>query len=134
MSDREQFESVVENYYNAMYRGEPELIRKAFHPEARLQGIMEGQSFHGLTRENFCKFVTLMPTPADKGDPHDVKFEVLDITGAQAVLKITDYVFGVWFVDYLSLLKTEDGWKIVNKTYYADKLPDAPEDAKKLLG
>ena len=134
MSTNEQFESVVDNYYNGMYRGDPELIRKAFHPEARLQGVIAGKSFYGLTRDNFCKFVTLMPTPADKDDPHDVKFEVLDLTGAQAALKITDYVFGVWFVDYLSLLKTEDGWKVVNKTYYADEMPEAPEAAAKLLG
>ena len=137
MSTKEQFESIVDNYYNGMYRGDPELIRKAFHPEARLQGVMEGKAFYGLTRENFCQFVTLMPTPADKGDPHDVRFEVLDQTEAQAVLKITDYVFGVWFTDYLSLLKTDDGWCVVNKTYYADKMPEAPEApeaAKKLLG
>lgn len=75
-----------------------------------------------------------MPTSADKDDPYDMKFETLDLTGDQAVLKITDYVFGVWFVDYLSMLKTEDGWKIVNKTYYADKMPEAPEDAAKFLG
>ena len=134
MSDKEQFESVVDNYYNGMYRGDPDLIRKAFHPEARLQGVMAGQSFYGLTRENFCKFVTLMPTPADTDDPHDCKFEVLDLTGDQAVLKITDYVFDVWFVDYLSMLKTDDGWKVVNKTYYGDELPEAPDEAKKLLG
>ena len=59
MSTKEQFESVVDNYYNGMYRGDPELIRKAFHPEARLQGFMEGKAFYGLTRENFCQFVTL---------------------------------------------------------------------------
>ena len=134
MSDKEQFESVVDNYYNGMYRGDPDLIRKAFHPEARLQGVMAGQSFYGLTRDNFCKFVTLMPTPADTDDLHDCRFEVLDLSGAQAVLKITDYVFGVWFVDYLSLLDTDDGWKIVNKTYYADEMPKAPEAAAKLLG
>ncbi|GEM_PF-3247389 len=56
------------------------------------------------------------------------------MSGAQAVLKITDYVFGVWFVDYLSMLNTDDGWKIVNKTYYADEMPEAPEAAAKLLG
>ena len=47
MSTKEQFRSVVDDYYNGMYRGDPELIRKAFHPEARLQGIMEGQAFYG---------------------------------------------------------------------------------------
>ena len=133
MSAQEQFKTLVDDYYNAMYHGNPELIRKAFHPEARLEGIMAGQFFAGMSRESFCKFVTLMPKPADKKDRRDCRFEVLDQTGEQAVLKVTDYIFGVWFTDYLSLLNTKDGWRVVNKTYYSDKLPEAPEAAKKLL-
>ena len=50
------------------------------------------------------------------------------------MIKVTDYIFGVWFVDYLSLLNTNDGWRVVNKTYYSDKMPDAPEGAEDLLG
>lgn len=133
MNAQEQFKSLVDDYYNAMYHGNPELIRKAFHPQARLEGIMAGQFFAGMSRESFCKFVTLMPKPADKKDKRDCRFEVLDQTGDQAVLKVTDYIFGVWFTDYLSLLKTKDGWRVVNKTYYSDKLPEAPEAAKGLL-
>jgi len=133
MSGKEAYQALVDNYYNGMYHGDPELIRKAFHPEARLQGIMAGKFFVGMTRESFCKFVTLMPKPADKKDKRDCSFEVLDQTGDQAVLKITDYIFGVWFTDYLSLLKTPEGWRVLNKTYYSDKLPEAPDAAKKLL-
>ncbi len=131
---KEQFQTVVDDYYNGMYHGDPELIRKAFHPEARLEGVMAGQRFYGMSRDNFCEFVTLMPTPADTDDARDCKFEILDQTGDQAVLKITDYIFGVWFVDYLSMLNTAEGWRVVNKTYYADEIPSAPEVAKKLLG
>ncbi len=133
MTAQEEFKTLVDNYYDGMYHGDPLLIRKAFHPQARLEGIMAGQFFAGMTMESFCKFVTLMPKPADTKDKRDCRFDVLDQTGDQAVLKVTDYIFGVWFTDYLSLLKTKDGWRVVNKTYYSDKLPEAPEAAKQLL-
>jgi hypothetical protein len=134
MSMQDEFKAIIDNYYNGLYLGDQELIGKAFHPEARLEGLMEGRFFAGMTREEFCKFVTPMPHPADTNDPKDIRFEVLDQTGAQAVLKVTDFIFGVWFTDYLSLLRTNDGWRVVNKTYYSDKLPKAPAAAAKLLG
>ena len=48
-----------------------------------------------------------------------VEFKSIDITGTAAVAKIEFFVDNVLtYVDYISLYKFEDGWKIVNKIYY----------------
>ncbi len=45
-----------------------------------------------------------------------IKYLFLDITGKTAVAKIEFYEGGeLHFIDYLSLIKFEDGWKLVSK-------------------
>jgi len=52
----------------------------------------------------------------------NVKFASIDITGTAAVAKIEFYVGKTLkYVDYISLYKFKDGWKLVNKIYY--KIP-----------
>jgi hypothetical protein len=44
----------------------------------------------------------------------------VDVTGNVAISKIEFYEGGKKkFIDYLSLIKFEDGWKIVSKIFYA---------------
>jgi hypothetical protein len=48
-----------------------------------------------------------------------VKFLNVDVTGTVAVAKFEFYVAGkLTFIDYLSLIKFGDDWKIVSKIYY----------------
>jgi hypothetical protein len=56
--------------------------------------------------------------PADEAQ-RKRSVEILDITGDVAVAKVVLDYPTVTFVDYMSLLKTESGWKIVNKTFNA---------------
>ncbi|HYC59027.1 MAG TPA: nuclear transport factor 2 family protein, partial [Thermoanaerobaculia bacterium] len=45
----------------------------------------------------------------------------IDVTGDAAVAKITLTYPAVTFTDYMSLLKVDGEWKIVNKLFHADR-------------
>jgi hypothetical protein len=47
-----------------------------------------------------------------------MKIVSLDITGNEAFVKVADLYLGFQFTDYLSLMKIEGVWVIVNKTFY----------------
>ena len=47
-----------------------------------------------------------------------MEIEVIDISGDAASVKVTDEFAGMRFTDYLSLLKIESRWIIVNKLYH----------------
>ena len=57
--------------------------------------------------------------PRTGDDMVSVKFITIDITGTAAMTKIEFYVGEkLTYVDYISLYKFENGWKMVNKIYY----------------
>ncbi len=48
------------------------------------------------------------------------KIESLDVSGNAAIAKITLDYPTVKFTDYMSLLKIDGEWKIVNKSFYVE--------------
>ena len=71
------------------------------------------------------------PDPLD--DAHNgrgIGVESVDIAGNAAVAKIILDYPSVKFVDYMSLLKINGEWKIINKSFYAEP-KTAPAEAKK---
>lgn len=48
-----------------------------------------------------------------------IKFKSIDATGTSAMAKIEFYIGNkLTYVDYISVYKFKDGWKIVDKIFY----------------
>lgn len=60
------------------------------------------------------------PVPADSGEPYDMRIISTDVTGAVATVKVADLYQGLRFADYLTLLKMDESWVIVNKAFHID--------------
>jgi len=45
----------------------------------------------------------------------------IDVTGSVAAVKVADLYIGRRFTDYLSLVKMEDNWVIVDKIFHYDQ-------------
>ena len=106
----------IENYFKAQATGDAEYIRKAFHPEAKLFFIREGK-FAQLTLAEFADRFTGKAAPDEAQRKR--RIDSIDITGNVAVVKVVLEYPTVTFTDYMSMLKIEGEWKIVNKTFYA---------------
>lgn len=106
------------NYYiQGHVTGDGENFRKAFHTEAKLFWIREGQ-FTQRTSAEFIAGASSKPA-ADEAE-RKRSIESIDITGNAAIAKIVLDYPTVRFTDYMSLLKIGDEWKIVNKTFVAE--------------
>ena len=92
--------------------------RKVFHPEAKLFAVREGK-FWQLTSE---EYISRSPgKPADDEAARRRSIESVDVAGNAAVAKVVlDYPH-VKFTDYMSLLKIDGEWRIVNKTFHAEQ-------------
>jgi hypothetical protein len=62
--------------------------------------------------------VTARPSPAKNGEEYNMKLVSMDLTENVAMVKVKDFYLGLWFTDYLSLVKIEDQWLIVNKIFH----------------
>lgn len=106
----------LEHYLAGHATGDPKEFRQSFHDEARLQWIREGQ-YAQRSDDEYVAGASGKP-PSDEAQ-RKRSIESIDITGTAASAKIVLDYPTVVFTDYMHLLKTADGWKIVNKTFYA---------------
>jgi len=105
------------NYFRGHATGQGEHFRKIFHPDAKLFAVRDGKYWQ-LTSEEYI--ARAAGKPADDEAQRKRRIESVDITGNAAVAKIVLDYPATEFTDYMSLLKIDGEWKIVNKTFYAE--------------
>ena len=117
----------LENYIKGHETGNSEFMRKAFHTEGKLVFMRDGK----FATRTFEEYIGGMSgKPAADETKRKRRIESVDIAGNAASAKIILDYPTTKFTDYMSLLKIDGEWKIVNKTFYAESKP-ALETEKK---
>ncbi len=115
-ADEAAIRETVQAYFDGMVLGEPERLRAAFHEDAYLIGITRD----GPTRIPFAEWSARMTRPLPNPEQFRNRVVSVDVVGMAAVAK-TDLDWpSVHYVDYLSLLKVDGEWKIVNKIWHQE--------------
>lgn len=107
----------LDNYIKGHATGQGEYFRKAFHPDAKLFAVRDGKYWQ-LTSEEYI--ARAAGKPADDEAQRKRSIENIDISGNAAIAKIVLDYPSVRFTDYMSLLKIDGEWKIINKTFNAE--------------
>jgi hypothetical protein len=105
----------VNLYFEGMVERNFEKLEQAFHPEARLIGY-RGESFTITPFETWAKGTS-------SGSPRDPKefknsIKSIRVEGYTAVVETELYWPGIYYFDFLTLIKFEGKWKIVNKSWF----------------
>ncbi len=93
-------------------------MRQAFHPDAKICSNQNGKLLCRTAEEFAARF---SGAPAADETKRTRTIVSLDITGDAAVAKIILDYPAVKFTDYMSLMKVDGVWKIMNKIYFADR-------------
>lgn len=112
----------LENYLKGHATGNPEFMKKAFYTEGKLIFIREGK-FMTRTFEEYIAGMSGKP-PEDEAQ-RKRWIESVEVSGNAGVGKIILDYPTVRFVDYMTLLKIDGEWKIVNKSFFAE--PKSPK-------
>ncbi len=113
--EKEQVREAIDYYFQAHATGNGEYLREAFHPVAHLYFVRD-DDFSQLTLEEYI--AGFDGTPPEDEDQRTRSIDEIDVSGNAAIATITlDYPNGV-YTDYMSMLKIEGRWQIVNKTFY----------------
>ena len=106
--------AALEHYLAGHATGDPKEFRQAFHDEARLMWIRDNALMQ-RSDDEYIAGATGKPAPDEAQRKRWI--ESIQITGSAASAKIVlDYPNAV-LTDYMQLLKTPDGWRIVNKIF-----------------
>ena len=134
--EQEAIQNVIQSAYVEGLQNEGDAVKidAGFHPGFNLLGIGKGDNIWKLPiytwKENALNDVKSGKKPKAGDDLVTVKFLRVDVTGTAAMGKLEFLVGGKpTYVDFISLYKFENGWKIVNKIFY--KLPDENTPDKK---
>ena len=116
-TDLDKITQTVQYYFDGMYHSDIETLKKAFNPDAFLHGYFEGQLVH-LPFNEWLEMIANSPTPSKSGEAYEMRIVSVDITDNIALVKVFDLYLGKYFTDYLSLIKIEDNWVIMNKMFH----------------
>jgi protease I len=108
---------VIHKYFDGMHQGAPDLLGKCFHKDAYLIGFYHGEYMRETAAE-WIEVVRASPKPVELGAPFDMNISSIDISGPTALVKVTAWLDGLLYTDYLTLMLMPEGWQIVHKTYY----------------
>jgi hypothetical protein len=116
----EAIEKVVWTYLDGLYEGDAGKIARAFHEGSHLYSMHEG-GVADLPREKWLEMVRGRPSPKSKGLKRTDRIVSVDLSGPEtAFVKLECSIPPRYFTDYLTLLKLNDGWRVVSKTFRTD--------------
>lgn len=105
------------NYINTFYKADTTLAYKSVHPKLRKVGWWfnnKKDQYSNASEMSFDRLISLAKRWNVKGDRANEKsiheVEILDVCDKIAVAKVT----AVWGIDYLNMVNTREGWKIIN--------------------
>ncbi|MBN3584053.1 nuclear transport factor 2 family protein [Algoriphagus aestuarii] len=118
-NDRELISATIQLYFDGMMQRDKAKLRQAFIPEARLIGY-RGEDFTLTTFETWAEATS-------KGEPrnpavHQNEIVSIRVQGNAASVETELYWPGIYYYDFLTLMKIDGQWKIVNKSWSEKKL------------
>lgn len=109
--------AVVQTYLDGLHEGDGAKIAAAFHPCAHLYNVEDG-AVTDLPREEWLKRIASRPKPSEQGLAREDRILAIDLAGEEAAcVKVNCCIPPRYFTDFLLLLKTGEGWRIVSKSF-----------------
>ncbi len=110
-SDRHQIDSVLNLYFEGWATGDTTKLSKAMHHSCQLKNYRDG-NFYLMTKESYLK--NFSPRARPNGLETNVVY-IDDTNDLIAGAKVEISTLTSKFTDYFNLLKTNEGWFIVDK-------------------
>lgn len=119
LTEYDEIVNVMQTYIDGCKQGNSKLMRPAFHPDASFFGYAGNQLAIGT---KFLFDWIDKNGPADKIEPRIVSVDILESI-AVVRLEVAGWSgnlagSGVYMSDLFTLLKTPDGWKIIQKAFH----------------
>lgn len=113
-----QVRATVERYLRGLKHNDIASLKQAFWPDAKLYFVQRG-TLGQLTQVDWYKG---FEKSAGKEEAGDFRITAIEVTNDIASVKVVeDWPGNTRYTDYLSLVRFDGSWKIVNKIYTSEK-------------
>ena len=115
--ERAVIEQTLQTYFDGLYDGDADKLASIFHEAAALTFEQDGR-VTVLPLAQWLKAVRERPAPRARGLARDDAVLLIDQSGpTTAFAKVRCQIPPRYFTDYLSLLKVDDRWLVVQKVF-----------------
>jgi protease I len=115
-ADYDDIVTTVSYYLDGGTNNDFETVKKAFHESAMMKFVTK----EGYKEVNALEFFKKVIKPGPKKN-RVTRIQNISIEGNTATAKLEIEYATFLFIDYMSLLKINGTWKVVNKIYYKKK-------------
>lgn len=106
-------------YTEGVHKGDIEMLKRAFHPRAMMYGA-SGSNVTMVEIQGLYDYIAAHEAPSRTGEPHQCFISSVQFDGNAAMVEvIEESLFGNDYTNYLQLLKIEEQWVIICKSYNA---------------
>lgn len=117
-TDEAAVRAALQHYLDGHATGLGAHFDSVFHERANLYWIADGAV---QTRTGEAYIAGASGRPAANESERRRRITWVEVTGSTAVARIDLDYPGAWFTDYMSLLKVDGEWRIVNKIFHIDR-------------
>ncbi len=118
---RDEVESVVEGYLAGLHTGDVKKLQQSFHPSCHLLALDSEDAVTALSRDAWLALVAQRQSPQTVGHVREHEILSIDIANSKmAGVKLKFTAPQRCFTDFLLLLKSAEGWRIIAKSYTFD--------------
>lgn len=113
MGDKEAITATLLDYFEGWFDGDAVRMDRALHPELAKRGLAPDGAIHPLGKQWMVDATRDGKGKANRPADLALEVRVSDIYNNIA----TGIVYSAVFIEYAHLVRTPDGWKIINTLY-----------------
>lgn len=117
MSEFRKINNLIEDFFDALYHTDSNLLRKVFHPKA-IYATADETPFLYRGMEEYFDVIDKRVSPASKKQPRHESIESVELAGDNtAFVRTSSVMSSSTVVDFLTLVKIDGQWLIISKVF-----------------
>ena len=110
---------LLQDYFDGLYDGDLDKFGRVFHRNCHLYAT-DGSAVTDLSREQYFEMIANRTSPRDQNSKRYDRILSIHKSGPDTALATVNCAIPPrYFTDYLTLVRTAEGWQIISKTYHA---------------
>ncbi len=116
----EEITALLQDYFDGLYDGDLDKFGRVFHPDSHLYST-DGAAITDMPRAQYFEMIAGRDSARSQGlKRHDHIVSIHKSGPDTAMATVNCALPPRYFTDYLTLMRTSEGWCIISKSYHTD--------------
>jgi len=108
----------LNRYFDGLYQSDTKILGTVFHKDAQYVCATEDDLLLH-TMDSYFPIVDNRPSPKSKNEPRQDAIQSIQFAGPKTAFAHVNCAIGEkYFTDFLTLIQTSDGWRIISKVFH----------------